>query len=172
MGYCVDFVGRFNLNTPLTAEHAATMRGYEDSEEWPGKVPDRFFNPWLITDDNAGFEVRTDKPHDWKPWLQYTIDEWLVPHGYTLSGRVEWDGEESGDCGVITIEDGKVKARRKVATKWSEVSEDVRRHIGRATKGAKNSDGRNDGGIVEQGWQSALDLLGFTKQSDRTVFDD
>ena len=169
MGYCVEFKGSFNLNTPLTAEHAAMMRGYEVSEEWPGPVPDRFFNPWLITSDNAGFEVRTDKPGDWKAWLQYTIDTFLVPCGYGLSGSVEWDGEEDGDCGIITIEAGKVKARRKPCdVAWVDLPEKTRTRIGRRIATASREGYDSD----VAAWQAALQHLGCTAQSDRTVFDD
>ncbi len=144
------------------------MRRYERSEKWPDNVPDHGFNAWMVTEDNAGFEVRTDKPGDWKAWLQYTIDTFIIPGGYALSGSVEWDGDESGDDGVITIEDGKVKARRKPCGKWLDVPEKTRARIGRRVATAMRNDGYDSD---MEAWQSALEHLGCTEMSDRTVID-
>lgn len=36
-------------------------------------------------------------------WIQYLITNFLAPKGYTLTGDVDWQGEESGDFGTIRI---------------------------------------------------------------------
>lgn len=169
MGYCVRFKGRFALDKAMSAEHAATLREYQDSEEWPGETPDRRFNPWLLSEDGLAFEVRTDKPGDWKAWLQYLIDAWLTPWGYTLSGSVEWKGEERGDAGTITIDGGRVKASRpKLALTWSDIGHDSRRRIQRGMEEAMTNDYDRFG----DAWLAAMDALGIAPTSDRTEFDD
>lgn len=166
MGYCVEFEGRFTLDRMLTDEHAATLRKLEDEErDYPGDPPDDRFNPWNVSDDARGLEVRTDKPGDWKPWLQYTIDQFLAPWCYTLSGSVTWDGGERGDAGTITIENGRVMARRPPVRPWGEWPEKTRKHICRRIEDAANDDGRDDA------WASALAHLGHTASTDRTEFD-
>lgn len=171
MGYCVDFKGRFETSKALPKALVATLRKLEDEETgYPGSPPDDRFNPWCVTKDGRGFEVLTDKPGDWKPWLQYTIDQFLSPLGILLSGSVEWSGEDGGDCGVITIEDGKVKARRKVATgpAWTDLPAGDREHV----LDTMAEQMREDRDRREPAWLAALAALGWKQTSDRTEFDD
>lgn len=168
MGYCIDWKGRFDLDKPLTPEHLAALKACEDSEVYPGDPPDRRFNPWCVSKDGAGLEVLTDKPGDWKAWLQYTLDHFLTPWGYTLSGAVEWTGEDPGDKGVTTVEDGKVKARAPKSGKaWADI--DVR---SRAMVFGYMLESMSGGGrVVEEAWSAALCALGYMLKSDRTEFD-
>ncbi len=170
MGYCVSFKGRFDLDKPLTAEHAAALRVLEDSEaNYPGTPPDKRFNPWAVAKDDRGFEVLTDKPGNWKAWLQYLIDEWLTPNGYALSGSVTWDGEDRGDAGTITIEGGKVKARRpSAAVSWTSLPASMRGHVCDRIESAAEEDRRGNA----DAWAAALAALGHVTETDRTVFDD
>jgi hypothetical protein len=169
MGYHVTWKGSFQTDCPMAPEHVKELRQYEDSEDWPGATPDVRFNPWLVAKDGEGFEVLTDKPGDWKAWLQYLVDHFLTPWGYKLSGTVEWDGEERGDAGTITIEGGIVKARRrKLAMSWASFSAEMREHIGKRIAHAMSADRWGN----ENAWLAALDMLGQMPTSDRTVFDE
>lgn len=170
MGYCVDWKGGLRLSKPMTKALAAEYRECEESEVWPGKTPDRRFNPWSLTADNHGIDVLTDKPGEWKDWLQYTVDHWLTPNGITVTGSCEWDGEERGDSGVITVEDGKVKARRKPnnGPKWVDLPVRARKEIIRAMVDAMEDDHSSS----EPAWRAALEMLGGAPTSDRTVFDE
>lgn len=44
-----------------------------------------------------------EKFYEYIPWIQYLLDHFLKPWGYVLNGTVNWEGEESGDIGVIRI---------------------------------------------------------------------
>lgn len=160
MGYCVDWKGILTLDAPLTVAQANELRGYEETEVWP-EGPDRRFNPWQLGKDSASFTVETDKPGDWKAWLQYTIDHFLTPWGRTLSGSVTWKGEERGDAGTATVEGGRVKARRPTAAGWESIPEHRRRRM------ISHIEDVDD----EEAVCAVFALLGAATKSDRTVFD-
>ena len=42
-------------------------------------------------------------------WLQYLIDRFFKPWGYTLHGVVTWWGESKGDIGEIDVIDNEIK---------------------------------------------------------------
>jgi hypothetical protein len=171
MGYCVRWDGHFETDKPLSVEHITILRKHDEAEDWPDKTWEPRFrdNPWVLGTDGMSFAVETDKPGDWKPWLQYTLDRFLTPWGYVLSGTVKWDGEEEGDEGVITIEGGRVKARRAAPEKtWEQIPPGQRQAIARGILEAKRDDRRGN----DVAWDAAMAALGLRATSDRTVFDE
>jgi hypothetical protein len=64
---------------------------------------------WLISDNKK--EIAWDegeKFYSYVEWIKYIIEKILAPRGYSLSGKVSWEGEDWGDTGTILIEDNKV----------------------------------------------------------------
>jgi hypothetical protein len=167
MGYSVSWTGPIKLDKPLSKEHAVLMRAYERNNKWPGNVPDRFGSPWCLANGDDGLEVCADKPGDWKAWLQYTIDVFLKDRGYAVVGSIEWKGEEEGDHGVVTVENGVVKARSKEPS-WRDVPDEIRKYIATEIHHTACCDSIR---AAEQGWRAALAHLGYAPTSDRTVFD-
>lgn len=58
------------------------------------------------TPNEAGDAIEWDqgeKFYDYVTWLEYIVDRFLEPWGYSLSGTVTWSGEEQGDVGSITV---------------------------------------------------------------------
>ncbi len=45
-----------------------------------------------------------EKFYSYVHWLEYLIDHFLWPWGYTLDGRVIWQGESPDDAGVIDVQ--------------------------------------------------------------------
>jgi hypothetical protein len=43
-------------------------------------------------------------------WLRLLIVRFFQPNGYTLSGEVSWEGDQSGDTGVIHVDDNRVES--------------------------------------------------------------
>lgn len=43
-------------------------------------------------------------------WLRLLIVRFFQPNGYTLSGEVSWEGDQSGDIGVIHLDDNRVES--------------------------------------------------------------
>jgi hypothetical protein len=65
---------------------------------------------WVPTSDGNGITWDGgEKFYDYQEWLQYLIDHFLEPWGYTLNGDVKWQGEQGDDAGVIRVTDNKIK---------------------------------------------------------------
>jgi hypothetical protein len=45
-------------------------------------------------------------------WLEYIVENFLKPWGYTLNGEVEWRGEEWEDAGTIMVKDNVIKVEQ------------------------------------------------------------
>lgn len=41
-------------------------------------------------------------------WLEYIIEHFLIPWGYTLNGVVEWRGEDWSDTGLLSVSENVV----------------------------------------------------------------
>ncbi len=46
-----------------------------------------------------------EKFYDYVEWMQYLINHFIGPWGYFLNGRIKWQGEETGDTGMIEVAD-------------------------------------------------------------------
>lgn len=67
---------------------------------------------WEPTDDGMGIIWNgTEKFNAYVQWLEYIIDKILKPRGYTLDGKVKFQGERIGDSGTIIVKDNKVSVR-------------------------------------------------------------
>lgn len=67
---------------------------------------------WVPSDDGKEIEWSGgEKFYDYIEWIIYLVEHFLKPWGYVLNGRVEWNGEERGDVGVIVITDNTVEAK-------------------------------------------------------------
>lgn len=49
-----------------------------------------------------------EKFYHYTEWLEYLIEHFIKPWGYSLTGVVRFQGEEIGDAGVITVEENAV----------------------------------------------------------------
>lgn len=68
---------------------------------------------WTPTESDEGIEWnRDEKFYQYTKWLEYLIEHFLKPWGYTVSGRVSWQGEEQGDVGVIVVTDNVVTTKK------------------------------------------------------------
>lgn len=65
---------------------------------------------WVPVDSgNALAWDEGEKFYEYIEWLDYLIRHFLGPWGYKLNGQVGWDGEESGDQGLIVVKDNLIK---------------------------------------------------------------
>lgn len=72
---------------------------------------------WVPSDDGTTIAWDlTEKFYNYVEWLQYLIDNFLAPWGYSLNGQVMWQGEESGDMGQILVADNGVRVMYAVVT--------------------------------------------------------
>jgi|CXWL01.1.fsa_nt_gi hypothetical protein len=67
---------------------------------------------WIPSEDNQAIEWdQGEKFYDYIEWIGYMIEHFFAPWGYVLNGEVEWEGEESGDLGLIVIENNVVTTK-------------------------------------------------------------
>ena len=70
---------------------------------------------WTPSEDGTQIEWDGgEKFYNYVEWLEYWIQHFLKPWGYTLNGEISWEGEERDDMGRIIVEDNKVST--KIAT--------------------------------------------------------
>ena len=64
---------------------------------------------WVPTRDGTGIMWDgSEKFYDYVQWLQYIVDHFLKPWGYSLSGEVVWEGENRNDLGTIVARDNTI----------------------------------------------------------------
>jgi hypothetical protein len=114
MGYTTQFDGKFKLSRALTVKEAKTLVDFSEERHggnldiYPG-FPG-FWCDWVPTEDGEGIEWNGgEKFYDYEKWLQLIIDTYLTPWGIKLTGKVEYQGEEIGDHGTVSVVKGKVK---------------------------------------------------------------
>lgn len=65
---------------------------------------------WRPNDNGTAIEWDGgEKFYEYVAWIQYLITKILAPRGYSLTGDVHWQGEDSDDKGKIVIKNNKVK---------------------------------------------------------------
>jgi hypothetical protein len=108
MGYTTEFNGSFQLDKPLTAKQVDKLNTFsrtrhdDDPTDAPG-----IWCQWVATADGAEIEWDGgEKFYAYKAWLTYIIEKFLTPWGRTLTGSIEWRGEDWGDTGTLVVEDG------------------------------------------------------------------
>lgn len=80
--------------------HEASVVSFNEP---PGTQPSLWCQ-WVPTEDRIGIEWNeAEKFYDYVEWLEYLIEKVLEPRGYVLNGDVEFQGEEVGDHGVISV---------------------------------------------------------------------
>lgn len=68
---------------------------------------------WTPTEDGTalGWDGG-EKFYNYLEWLEYLLGHFLVPWGYVLNGRVQWQGESATDIGRITLTQNEVRLER------------------------------------------------------------
>lgn len=119
MGYDTNFTGQFDLDKPLTHEHASYLNNIAsqggDMEPPAGSIIDdnepAAYCDWVPTEDGTGIEWNgAEKFGDYVDWIEYLISHFLKPWGYVLNGQISWSGDDSEDSGTIYVQNNKVEA--------------------------------------------------------------
>lgn len=72
----------------------------------PAKTQPGLWCQWIINEKENCLEWDGgEKFYNYEEWLEYLIDNFFAPLGYVLNGDIEWQGEDSDDCGTIHVED-------------------------------------------------------------------
>jgi len=68
---------------------------------------------WIPSKDGKYLEWDGgEKFYHYVEWLEYLIKKILAPNGYSLTGDVEWLGEDADDRGLISIKDNVITVKR------------------------------------------------------------
>ena len=101
--YFEGCIGGYNINDDTIIDQNTPPVGQPD-----------LWCDWTPTEDKKGLQWNgSEKFYNYVDWLKYIIKRVLMPRGYTLSGIVEWRGEEFGDDGMIIVADNVVSTQRR-----------------------------------------------------------
>lgn len=127
MGYTTEFDGQFDLSPlPLPAEVVLQLMDLADvcgRDINDDDAPDSY-NQWELTKDRQHLKWDGgEKFYSYREWLQYLIDHVCKPAGITVSGSVDYSGEEVTDVGVLTVIDGVVVDQKKAVINDQDLAE-------------------------------------------------
>jgi hypothetical protein len=72
---------------------------------------------WNPSDDGTQIEWDgSEKFYNYVEWIEYLINTFLKPWGYKVNGSVVWQGEDTGDVGVIEVKDNVVTKHEGVVS--------------------------------------------------------
>jgi hypothetical protein len=119
VGYNTSFDGAFTIAPPLRPEHVALLTRINASDARDADFPiaadeyPSFYCEWRPSEDGAslGWDG-SEKFYGYVEWLEWLIDRVFREHGYAVSGRVRFMGEEIGDGGTIVADGSKVSVER------------------------------------------------------------
>ena len=115
MGYSVYYNGEIDISPELSDEHATlldealtksnpALLGIT-AEEGQGLYHGC---DWQLSGGRLSVEGESRGEQD--EWLRLLIVRFFQPKGHTLSGEVSWEGDQSGDTGVIHVNDNRVES--------------------------------------------------------------
>ena len=108
----IDFENDKNLNKLGTTDMFASQDMDKRSivnHNYPPMTQPGLWNHWVCNDE--GTEILWDegeKFYEYIPWINYIIKNFIIPWGYKLNGKIEYQGEEWGDNGFIIIVDNNI----------------------------------------------------------------
>lgn len=134
MGYSTDFSDEFRLNKVLTPQLFKELNEFAEERHGGNTEPyagfPGFWCNWVPTEDMQGIEWNgAEKFYNYTEWLELIIEKFLAPNGYVLNGRVEWQGEENDDFGIIVAKDNVVRAYEGQKTYPGVEPEELTNHI-------------------------------------------
>lgn len=107
---------RVAVGLPVGVEGAysvlSALSGVVDHNTPPAGQPGLWCS-WEPASDGAGIQWNGVDPfYDYDAWLQYLIDHFLKPWGYTVEGVVTYQGEDPADFGTLRVDDGDTVVKR------------------------------------------------------------
>jgi hypothetical protein len=114
VGLPIGVDGEYFVGVPVTKrdhwggldDKDASVINYNDE---PSTQPGLWLQ-WEPNEDGTTLRWNgAEKFYFYIEWLQYLIDNFFVRWNYTISGRVNWQGEEKQDQGIIIVKDNIIK---------------------------------------------------------------
>ena len=89
-------------------EQTWNANGILDDNVPPAGVPGLWCH-WVINENGKLCWSGTEKFYDYDRWLEYLIERFFIPEGYTLNGRIFYAGERMNDIGYLHVTDNHVR---------------------------------------------------------------
>jgi hypothetical protein len=118
MSYHTRFTGQFNLDKPLTLEQFNILNDFSEADHRSESGMPGYYCGWVPTKDGTAIECDDGDLsfYDFDEWLEYLIEHFLKPWGYTLDGTTRWQGDEVGDTGTLSVRNNVVTMRKDEET--------------------------------------------------------
>jgi hypothetical protein len=115
MGYAVYYAGEITISPELDADRATLLDDAlrTNTLERLGITAEDgrdlcFGCDWAYSEGCLSIEGESRDGQE--GWLRLLVARFFQPSAYRLSGEVSWDGDQSGDTGVIYVEEDRVEA--------------------------------------------------------------
>lgn len=73
-----------------------------------------FWCKWTVNDEGTElFWNECEKFYNYADWLEYMVDNFFTKWGCILNGKVNWQGEDDRDNGVIEVNDNTITLHTK-----------------------------------------------------------
>ena len=120
MGFSTIYLNPFHFDRQIDQEHANILIAFsqtehEDESGRPGGrgMPPTYYCQWVPTDDRMGLEWdKNEKFYFGLDWLEYLIENFIQPWGYTLNGESPWYVDDFQEAGFLRITDNVVTEER------------------------------------------------------------
>ena len=121
MGFSTIYLKPFQLDRPLTPEQVEELvefneTEHEDENGEPGGEgkPPTYYCQWVPTADRAGLEWdKNEKFYFGAEWLEYLIEHYIKPWGYTLNGESPWYIDDFEAGGILRVTDNVVSQEER-----------------------------------------------------------
>jgi len=78
----------------------------------PPRTQPSLWLQWVMCDDKQTIEWDgNEKFYEYTRWMRYIINSILEPRGYVVNGKIDWNGEEAGDYGVLVVKNNTVSVK-------------------------------------------------------------
>jgi hypothetical protein len=75
----------------------------------PPKTQPSLWCDWRPSEDRKSIEWDgQEKFYEYESWIAYILENFLIPKGYTLTGTVEFQGENIADHGWLTCNNNRI----------------------------------------------------------------
>lgn len=105
-----DYVNRDHMTEE---EFSAGLRARADAAHevrMSGNAQPDLWCQWTPTEDGRAIVwdggEKFDRPYE---WIEYLLRHFLVPWGYVVNGRVEWEGAYEGETGLVWVVDNTMR---------------------------------------------------------------
>jgi hypothetical protein len=100
--------GAFYTGSPVAFGQDYDSPSVADTNEQPTGQPSLWCH-WAPCKDGRQIAWNGgEKFYDYSEWLEYLVEHFLAPWGYTLEGTVKWVGEDLSDQGTLYVAENEV----------------------------------------------------------------